>query len=76
MCFDVTMKCELMALVKAQVKALDFKTNQKRQLCLTASLHRMRTAVSSACLATASGHVDGVDTGVCSLPSHADKFRH
>ena len=51
--FDVTMKCDLMALVRAQVKALDFKGNQRWQLCLTACLRRTRTAVNSACLATA-----------------------
>ena len=28
-CFDVTMKCELLAFVKTQVEALDFKRNQR-----------------------------------------------
>ena len=44
---------EFMALVRTQVRALDFKRNQRSQLCLTASLRRTRTATSSACLATA-----------------------
>ena len=52
-CFVVTMKCDLMALVRSQVKALDFKRNQTRWLCLTASPRRTRTAVGSACLTIA-----------------------
>ena len=43
-CPDATMKSELMALVKTQVRALDFKRNQRSQLCFTASLRRMCTA--------------------------------
>ena len=42
-----------MAFVRTQVRALDFKRNQRSQLCLTTSLRRKRTAMSSACLATA-----------------------
>ena len=52
-CSDVTMICELLAFVNTQVRALDFKRNQRWKLCLTASPRRTRTAVSSACLATA-----------------------
>ena len=36
-----------------KMRALDFKRNQRSQLCLTTSLRRTRTAMSSACLATA-----------------------
>ena len=52
-CFVVTMKCDLMALVRTQVRALDFKRNQRRSLCLTASPSRTRTAVGSACITIA-----------------------
>ena len=52
-CSDVTMKCKLLALVRTQVRSLDFKRNQRRKLCLTGSPRRTRAAVSSACLATA-----------------------
>ena len=55
MCFEVPMKRDLMALVRAQEEALDFKRLQLRwQLRLTAGLRRTRTAVSSVFLATAS----------------------
>ena len=53
MCSDVTMKCEMLALVRTQVRALDFKRNPRWKLCSTAYPRRTRTAVSSACLATA-----------------------
>ena len=52
-CPDATMKSEVMALVKTQVRALDFKRNQRSQLCFTASLRRMCTTVSSVCLVNA-----------------------
>ena len=54
MCFEVPMKRDLMALVRAQEETLDFNTLQLRwQLRLTAGLRRTRTAVSSVFLATA-----------------------
>ena len=53
MCFEVPMKRDLMALVRAQEEALDFERLQLRwQLRLTAGLHRTSTAVSSVFLAT------------------------
>ena len=53
-CSDVTMKCELLALVRTQVRSLDFKRNQRWKLCLTAcSTHTHTAVISSACLATA-----------------------
>ena len=52
-CFDVTMKCELLALVRTQVRALEFRRNQRWKPCLAASPRRMRTAVGSACLTIA-----------------------
>ena len=53
-CFEVPMKRDLMALVRAQEEALDFERLQLRwQLRLTAGLRRTRTAVSSVFLATA-----------------------
>ena len=53
-CFELPIKRDLMALVRAQEEALDFKRLQMRwQLRLTASLCRTRTAVSSVFLATA-----------------------
>ena len=53
-CFELPIKRDLMALVRAQEEALDFKRLQLRwQLHLTAGLHRTRTAVSSVFLATA-----------------------
>ena len=54
-CPDATMKSDLMALVKTQVRALDFKRNQRSQLCFTASRRHMCTAVSSVCLVNAAG---------------------
>ena len=53
MCFDVTMKCELLALVRTQVVPLDFKRNQRWKPCLAASPRRTRAAVGSACLTIA-----------------------
>ena len=54
MCFEVPMKRDLMALVRAQEKTLDFNTLQLRwQFRLTAGLRRTRAIVSSVFLATA-----------------------
>ena len=54
MCFEVPIKRGLMALVRAQEEALDFKRLQLRwQLRLNAGLRRTRAAVSSVCLTTA-----------------------
>ena len=50
---DETMKCELLAFVNTQVRALDFKKSQRWKLRLTASPRRTRPAVSSACPWTA-----------------------
>ena len=52
-CFGITMKCELLALVRTQVGALDFKRNQRWKPCLAASPRRTRTAVGSAYLTIA-----------------------
>ena len=53
MCFEVPMKRDLMALVRAQEEALDFERLQLRwQLRLTAGLRRTSTSVSSGFLAT------------------------
>ena len=42
-CLDVTMKCGfMMTLVRTQVRALDFKRNQRWKLCSTASIHVVR----------------------------------
>ena len=55
MCFEVPMKRDLMALVRAQEETLNFNMRQLRwQLLLTAGLRRTRTTVSSVFLATAS----------------------
>ena len=51
-CSDVTMKCDLMTLVRTQVMALDFKRNQRWKLCSTAYPRRTHIALSSTCLGT------------------------
>ena len=57
MCFEVPMKRDLMALVRAKEEIFDFNSLQLRwQLRLTAGLRRTRTTVSSVYLATAAGH--------------------
>ena len=66
MCFEVPMKRDLMALVRAKEETLDFNTLQLRwQLRLTAGLRRTRTTVSSVFLATAAGHCSQTWYGFC-----------
>ena len=71
MCFEVPMKRDLMALVRAQEVTLDFNTLQLRwQLRLTSGLRRTRTAVSSVFLATAA---QGLQLDIAGFHSSATK---
>ena len=51
-CHDVTMQCDLLTLVRTQVRVLDFKRNQRWKLCSTAYPRRAHISLSSTSLAT------------------------
>ena len=81
MCFEVPMKRDLMALVRAQEEVLDFERLQLRwQLRVTAGLRRTSTTVSSVFLATQaqglqldiarSFRTGFVDRAICSAERH------